>query len=77
VPQHHRVVDDPPEVVHLAVGLQKKLVQVPAARSHRRDPSLSDLGPKNQSEPMPPEPDRLVPDINTALMQQVLDLSER
>ncbi len=37
----------------------------------------SDLGGKQRAEPVPPEPYRLVADIDTALEQQVLDLAQR
>jgi hypothetical protein len=36
-----------------------------------------DLCGEHRAEPVPPEPYRLVADINTALEQQVLDLAQR
>ena len=36
-----------------------------------------DLLGKHQAEPVPPEPYRLVADIDTALEQKVLDLAHR
>ena len=41
------------------------------------NPPLPDLGGKYRAEPGPPEPYRLVADIDAALEQQVLDLPQR
>ena len=38
---------------------------------------LPDLSGEHRSEPVPPEPHRLVADIDTTLEQQVLDLAQR
>ncbi len=38
---------------------------------------LPDLSGEHRSEPVPPEPHRLVADIDTTLEQQVLDLGQR
>ena len=39
--------------------------------------SPADLRGEHRAEPVPPEPYRLVADIDTALEQQVLDLAQR
>ena len=41
------------------------------------NPPFSDLSSERLTEPVPPEPYRLVADIDTALEQQVLDLAQR
>ena len=63
----------------LTVDLHEHLVQVPAplARFHAFDPALPDLRSKHRAEPMPPEPNRFIADLDAALMQQVLDVAER
>jgi hypothetical protein len=38
--------------------------------------SLPDLGGKQRTEPVPPEPHRLVADINAALEKQILYLAD-
>ena len=40
------------------------------------NPSLPDLGGKHGAEPVPPEPHRLVADVDAAFEQQVLDLPQ-
>ena len=42
-----------------------------------RNPLLSDLIGKHRPELVPPEPHRFVTEIDTALMQQILDIAER
>ena len=41
------------------------------------NPSPVDLGRKHRAEPVPPEPYRLVADIDAPLKQQILDLAQR
>jgi hypothetical protein len=38
------------------------------------DSPFPDLGGKHWTEPVPPEPHRLVADVDAALEQQILDL---
>ena len=38
------------------------------------NPFSSDLGGEHRAEPVPPKPHRLVANINTALVQQILDV---
>jgi len=63
----------------LATDLYDYLVEVPppVAGFHALDPAIADLGGEHRAKPMPPETDRLVADINAALVQQVLDVSKR
>lgn len=48
-----------------------------AAQPHPVDPAPPDLGDKRRAEPVPPEPHRLVADLDAAFMQQVLDIAQR
>jgi hypothetical protein len=41
------------------------------------NPPFPDLRGEHRSEPVPPEPDRLVANVDAALEQQILDLAER
>jgi len=74
------VINGAPKIVALAVDLYEHLVDVPApAREgpHLVDAPAPDLGGEHWSKPMPPEPDRLVADVDPAFVQQVLDIPER
>src|SRR6056297_3357481 len=49
----------------------------PVARPHPLDAALADLRPQHRAEAEPPEPDGLVTDVDAALVEQVLDISQR
>jgi hypothetical protein len=40
------------------------------------NPPLSDLRGEYRTEPVPPEPHRLMTDVDAALMQKILDLAQ-
>ena len=64
----------------LAVDLYEDLVEVPAPLGvcpHVIDPLPSDPGGEHGPEAVPPEPHRLVADIDPAVGQHILDVSER
>jgi hypothetical protein len=65
--------------VPLAVDLHENLVKVPppAARPHPRNPTLSDLGCKQRTKSVPPEPDGLIADVDPLLVKKVLDVPQR
>src|SRR6056297_590952 len=73
------VVDGSPEVVPLAVDLYENLVEVPppVAGLHAPDAPLTDLGGELRPKPVPPESNRLVTDLDTTLVQQILDVPKR
>ncbi len=73
------VIDGPPQVMPLAVDLHEDLVQVPSpvARTHALDPALPDLGGDHRPEPVPPEPHRLMANIDAPFVQKILDIPER
>ena len=59
------------------VDLHKHLIEVPAPMTkpaHPVHPLPANVGGEHRSEPVPPEPHRLVADVDTALRQQVLDV---
>jgi hypothetical protein len=60
------VIDGTPEVVHHAINSDKYFVQVPAPVRARmmKNSTPSDLGGKQRTEPVPPEPYRLVTDVD-------------
>jgi hypothetical protein len=43
-------------------------------RTHRLNAATTDLGSEDRPEPVPPEPHRLMGDVDAALVQQVLDV---
>jgi hypothetical protein len=49
----------------------------PVARLHPLDATLPDLGGEDRTKAMPPEPHRLVADLDAALMQKILDVPKR
>ena len=73
------VINGPPEIVRLAIDPHEHLVQMPAPLRIRPvlNTPLPDLGGKHRTEPVPPEPHRLVADVDAALEQQILDLAQR
>ena len=73
-----RVIHSPPEVVHLAVDFHENLVEMPplTTRPHPLDTAISDLGGEHRTKPVPPEPNRLVADVNAALVQKIFDVSK-
>ena len=74
------MIDSTPEVMTLAVDPDEHLIQMPAPMrevAHSVNPLLADLAGEHRTEPVPPEPDRLVADVDAALGQKVLDLAQR
>ena len=72
------MIDGPPKVMSLTVDLDEHLVQMPSppAGFHPLNPSLSDLGRKHRTEPVPPVSHRFMADINAAFVQQIFDISK-
>ena len=66
--------------MRLAVDLHENLIEVPLPvriGSHTVDPVFADLRCEHWAKSVPPEPNRLVADFDTALMQQVFNVTER
>ena len=62
------------------MDLHKHLVEMPAPMaemSHRKNPTLSDFTRENRPEPVPPNPHRLMGNIDPALVKKVLDVPQR
>jgi len=71
------VIDRSPEIVRHAVYLHENFVQMPLQLCPRTHPvsALSPyLGSEHRPEPVPPEPEHLVTEIDTALVQLVVDV---
>ena len=74
------MIDGAPQIVQFAVDLHIDLVEVPSpmcAAPHAVDALASDLRGKHRTEPVPPQPDGFVADVDPALGQQVLDVAQR
>jgi len=73
------VIHRTPEIMRLATDPDEYLVQVPAPSRKRpmMNASFPDRGGKHRTEPVPPEPHRLVADIDAPLEQEIFDLSQR
>ncbi len=74
------VIHRPPQTKHLTTDLHEDLVQVPASLRQGAQSSrslLPDLRGEQQPEPVPPEPHRLMADIDPSFMKQVLNLPQR
>jgi len=65
--------------MRLTIDIHEHLVQVPAPLrvAPVLDTPLPDLGSEHRTEPVPPEPHRLMADVDAALEQQILDLTQR
>jgi hypothetical protein len=51
---------------------------VPMAKApHPADPLAPDVGGKDRTQPVPPQPNRLMPDVDAAFEQQVFDIPQR
>ncbi len=74
------VIHGSPKAVRLALDFHQNLVQMPwpvRICTHPADPDSQDLCGKHRAERVPPEPNRFMADIDTALVQQVLNVAER
>ena len=60
------VIDSPPEIAELAVDLHEHL-----------NPLLSDLRREHRAKPVPPKPDGIMADVDPALRQEILDVSQQ
>jgi hypothetical protein len=68
------------QVVRFTVDLHKHLIQMPLPirmSTKLLTPFLSDFSCKQWAEPVPPEANRLMADIDPAFVQQIFDVPER
>ena len=73
------MIDGSPQVDHLAIEHHVRLVEMPlpmTKATHVRDTHTANLRSKHWAEPVPPEPHRLVANVDAALEQQVLDIPQ-
>ena len=69
-----------PKIMRLAVDLHEYLVQMPLPvriRPHSIDPVFTNFCGEHRAKSIPPVPHRFVADVDAALVQQILDVSER
>ncbi len=74
------VIDGAPKVLLLTVDPDENLVQMPAPMSelaHLLHPPPADVGGEHRSEPVPPEPHRLVTNTDPPLEQQIFNAAQR
>jgi hypothetical protein len=74
------MIDRPPEVDHLAVQLDVHLVKVPAPvpeAPHPGDPLPANVGREHRTEPVPPMAHNFMADIDPALEEEILYVSQR
>ena len=73
------MIDRAPYVMCLAVDADKHLIKMPAPVriGALMNPALPDLRSKQRTKAVPSGPHRLMADIDTALGQEILDLSQR
>lgn len=72
------MIDGPPQVVGLTVDLHVDLVDVPAPvakGAHAAHPLPADIGREHRPKSIPPEPHRLVAQVDPALEQQVFHIA--
>lgn len=73
------MIDGTPEVDHFAVDLYVRFVKVPLPLTkavHPADPLPTNVTDKQQPEPVPQKPHRLMANIDAALEQQVFHVPE-
>jgi hypothetical protein len=74
------VIGGTPQMSELAVDLHKDLIQVPTLlriAAHTPYPRFPDFCCEHRAEPVPPEPDCLMADVDPALGQKILDVAQR
>jgi hypothetical protein len=74
------VIHRPPQVDHLAVQLHVHLVQMPAPVAKAAHPAhalAANVTGEQRAEPVQPQPDRLMADVDPALEQQVFHVPQR
>ena len=68
-----------PQIMGLAVDLHIDLIDMPlpmTKATHTANPLPPNISREHRTKPVPPEPNRLMADIDTALKQQVLHVPQ-
>jgi len=74
------VIDRTPQVMRLAVDLHVDLIEIPfpmAETAHSAHTLPPNIGRKHRAKTIPPQPHRLVADVNAAFEQQILHVPKR
>lgn len=73
------MIDSLPQIAAFAVDLHEHLVEMPppVAGPHALDAALSVLSREDRTKAEPPEPNRLVADVDAALVKKILDVPQR
>jgi hypothetical protein len=74
------VIHRTPQIMRFAVDLHEHLVEVPAPVAetpHPRTALTPDVGCEQRAEPIPPQPHRLVANVDAALEEQILNVAQR
>ena len=74
------VINSPPSVMLLVVGLHENLVNLPSpvrVRTHPAEPVSPDLSIKHRAKSIPTVPHRFVTDVDAALVQEIFDIPQR
>ena len=74
------MVDGAPKIVGLAIDLHEDLIEVPAPLGDLAKllgPPLLDLPRHQRAEPVPPVSNRLMADVDAALVEQILHVPKR
>ncbi len=74
------MADGAPKVVCPAVDLHEHLIQMPSPLppgAHQIDAPAADFGGKHRAKSCPPEPHGFIADLDSAFVQQVLDIAQR
>ena len=74
------MINGAPQVMHLTVDLHVHLIKAssPMAKAlHPADALSANVAGEQRAEPLPPEPDCLMANIDPALEQQVFDVPQR
>jgi hypothetical protein len=73
------MINRTPQIMPLAIDLDEHFSKAPASLAeptHARDTRPPDIGRKPRSKAVPPQPYRLVADVDPALEQQILDVAQ-
>ena len=74
------IIHGPPKIERLAVDLHEHLTQMPlpvCPRPHSVNPSAPNFSGKQWAKSVPPKPNRLMADVDAALVQKLLNIAKR
>ena len=74
------MVDCSPKIMKLAVDPHVDFINMPSPMveaTHPVDTLASDLSSEQRAKSIPPQPDRLMAQLDAAFVQQILDIAQR